>query len=69
MTRDDSFLQRAFPHHTVIPHVDPNRCTIDLLGETRSRAPIGDDLANLGLVLAVAAVGEAMERAALEALR
>lgn len=73
MTDDDpvthSFLQRAFPHATVIPHVDPNRFTIDLLGETRPRLPMGDGLHNLGLVLAVAAVVEVCERAVLEALR
>lgn len=54
-------MARAFPHAKVITHVDPNRGTLDLLGDTREPLPVGTWDRNLGIVLQIAACGEAME--------
>lgn len=64
----DSFMQRVFPHAKVIEHVDPNRYTIDLLGDMREPLPVEEWDRNLGLVLQVASVGEVMGQQVLGAL-
>ena len=65
---NSDFMERAFPHAVVIPHVDPSRFTIDLRGETRPRMPIESWARNLGVVLGLAALAGALEASAFDAL-